>query len=166
LTPRESGGQGLPEPTIRRNQLKTLGIAFAAFLLASCGQGGAPAVEVSDAWARQTLPGATSGAAYFTLANSGSAADSLLGVSTPVGEAGVHSTAMDSGVMRMRPVERLQVDPGARITLRPGGDHVMLMGLKRPLRAGETFPMTLAFEKSGQKLVHVRVRPLSDGGAM
>jgi copper(I)-binding protein len=72
---------------------------------------------------------------------------------------------MDSGVMRMRPVERLQVDPGARITLRPGGDHVMLMGLKRPLRGGETFPMTLAFEKSGQKLVHVRVRPLSDGGA-
>ena len=141
-------------------------MAFAALMLASCAPRGAAAIEVKDAWARATPPGATSGAAYFTLVNSGSAADSLVGVSTPAGQAGVHSTEMSAGVMRMRPVERLEIAADATVTLKPGGDHVMVTGLKQPLTEGMTFPMTLAFEKSGQKLVEVSVRPLSGAGGI
>ena len=146
--------------------MKSLAAALAALLLASCGPDGSPAIEVKDAWARATPPGATAGAAYFTLVNGGQVGDSLVGVSTPAGNAGVHTTEMAGGVMRMRPVASLEVAAGATVTLKPGGDHVMVTGLKRPLTAGTAFPMTLAFEKSGQKLVEVHVRPLSGAGGM
>ena len=146
--------------------MKPLAVALAALLVASCAPRGTPAIEVKEAWAGATPPGATSGAAFFTLVNSGSAADSLVGVSTPAGNAGVHSTEMAAGVMRMRPVERLEIAAGATVTLKPGADHVMVTGIKQPLTAGTTFPLTLAFEKSGQKLVEVSVRPLSGAGGM
>ena len=116
--------------------MKSLAAALAALLLASCGPGGSPAIEVKDAWARATPPGATAGAAYFTLVNGGQVGDSLVGVSTPAGNAGVHSTNLADGVMRMRPVASLEVAAGATVTLKPGGDHVMVTGLKRPLTAG------------------------------
>lgn len=106
-----------------------------------------------------------SSAAYFSVANSGGA-DRLLSVSTPVGDATLHSTAMDNGVMRMRPLDGLDVPANSTVALKPGGTHVMIMGLKQPLAAGSIFPMELKFETSGLRQVKVTVRSAAGGDGM
>lgn len=111
----------------------------------------APTVEVQHAWARATPGGAKTAALYMTLVNKGTADDRLVSVSTPVaGRAGLHATTTDNGVMRMRPVAALDVKPGTPTVLKPGGYHVMLMDLKRPLVAGQSFAVALTFEKAGE----------------
>jgi copper(I)-binding protein len=110
----------------------------------------APAIEVDHAWARATPAGARTAALYLTLVNKGHAADRLVAVSTPVaGKAEVHSSTTENGVMQMRPVAALEVKPGSPLVLKPGGYHVMLMELKQPLVAGQSFAVTLTFEKAG-----------------
>ncbi|HXQ51769.1 MAG TPA: copper chaperone PCu(A)C [Stellaceae bacterium] len=107
-------------------------------------------VTVSDAWARATPSGAKTGAAYVTVKNMGTAPDRLVAVSTPVaGVAQLHTMIDDNGVMKMRPVTAIEVKPGASVTLKPGGFHVMLMDLKQPLAEGQSFALTLTFEKAG-----------------
>jgi copper(I)-binding protein len=136
----------------------------AAILLASCkAASGPPAVSVDDAWARATVPGQMSSAAYFTIRNRGGA-DSLLSVSSPQADASLHTTSMDNGVMRMRPLAKLDVPANSSVTLKPGGMHVMLMHLKRPLSAGSSVELDLKFERSGERQVKVPVRPASGEG--
>lgn len=109
----------------------------------------APQIQVSG-WARSTVPAQTGSAAYLTIRNGGSAADRLLGVSTPAARsAAIHSTSMEGGVMRMRAMPALSITGGGTAAMRPGGVHIMLMGLKAPLRAGEPLPLTLRFERAG-----------------
>lgn len=111
----------------------------------------APTVEVEHAWARATPGGAKAAALYMTLVNKGTADDRLVSVSTPVaGNAGVHTTTTENGVTRMRPVAALGVKPGTPMVLKPGGYHVMLTDLKGPLVAGQSFPVSLTFEKAGK----------------
>ena len=113
---------------------------------------------VSEPWARATIGQAKAGAAYFTVANNGAAADRLVAVESPAAKRSeLHGHTMDGGVMRMRPVEAIELAPGAPVVLQPGGLHVMLMGLKAPLKQGGRFPLTLIFEKSGRLEVEVRV---------
>ena len=139
--------------------------ALAALLLASChSEGSPPKIEVEDAWARATLPGQASSAAYLTVANAGGG-DRLLAVSSPSAAASLHSTSMDNGVMRMRPVERLDVPAQSTVSLEPGGTHVMLTGLKQPLAEGSTIELDLRFEKSGERRVAAEVRA-ANGGRM
>ena len=119
-------------------------------------------IQVMGAWARSTPPGAKTAAAYFTVVNSGPAADRLVGVSTPAaGTADVHRSFDDNGVMKMRPAGPLDVKPNAPVVLSPGGLHVMMMDLKAPLADGQEFPLTLVFEKAGpvQVSVHVQRTP-------
>ncbi len=117
-------------------------------------------VSVSDAWARATPGGATTGAAYVMLMG-GSQPDEVVGASTPVaGTAAVHQTVSDNGVMKMRAVPSLPVPAGAMVSMKPGGYHIMLTGLKKPLVAGETFPLTLTFAHSAAVTVDVKVRGL------
>ena len=99
-----------------------------------------------------TMPGAMSGAAYLTLENKGTAADKLLAISTPRAKrVELHTMRMDGGIMRMREVDAIEVKAGETIKMRPSaGYHLMLMELPQPLKDGETFPMTLTFEKSGK----------------
>lgn len=123
-------------------------------------------VAVRDAWARPTIGASHEGVVYLTVTDHG-AADRLLGASTPVaGQATLHETRAQGGVMRMRDVAALPVPAGGTLVLRPGGDHVMLTDMRRHLAAGDTFPLTLRFAKAGAVTTTVTVRPLGAGGAM
>jgi copper(I)-binding protein len=119
---------------------------------------------ISDAWARATPPGLDVGAAYLTITG-GSAADRLVGVSTPVAAmAHLHTMDDTGGMATMRPVDGIDVRPGAQVVLAPGGLHVMLMGLTKALVAGQAFPLTLEFAKAGKQTVSVAIRPAGDTG--
>lgn len=135
-----------------------------ALLLASCNVGVPPSISVDDAWARATLPAQTSSAVYFTIRNAG-AADRLVAISSGAGNASLHSTSMDNGVMRMRPLAQMDVPANGAVELKPGGTHVMLTGLKGPLVAGSAIDLDLNFEKSGDRHVKAEVRA-ADGAMM
>ena len=121
---------------------------------------GQPGIVISNAWARASAGAATTGVAYFTIADN-MGADRLIGVSTPAADmAELHETRSENGVMRMRPVASLSLEPGKPVTLAPGGYHLMLMGLKKPLQAGNSFPLTLTFEKAPPVTVQVSVGAL------
>ena len=122
----------------------------------------ASAIRVSDAWCPPTPPGAPTAAGYLTVSNQGREADRLLGGSSPVAaQVQLHSMTTQGQVMRMRPVtEGLAIPPGATTRIQLGGGlHLMLIGLKRPLKAGEHAPVTLNFAKAGPVRVDFVVRP-------
>jgi copper(I)-binding protein len=121
-------------------------------------------LTVEHAWARASA--GTTAAAYFRVLNQGSAGDRLLAVGTPVADkAAIHENKMENGVMKMRPIGPITIAPGQSIVLKPGADHVMLIGLKHPLKEGETFPLTLSFERAGDVQVAVRVERAGAMGA-
>ena len=109
-------------------------------------------VKISAPWARATPKGAAVGAGYMTITNSGTAPDRLLGGATDVSNRfEIHEMTMDNGVMRMRPIAKgLEIKPGQTVALKPGGNHVMFLGLKQPLAKGEHVKATLTFEKAGK----------------
>ncbi len=115
------------------------------------------AVAVTRPYARATAAGQSVGAGYLTLTNPG-AADRLLSASAPVSQTvELHTMSMDGTVMRMRQVDAIELPAGRTVELKPGGLHLMLMGLKAPLAAGSQFPLTLRFEKAGEVTVQVKV---------
>ncbi|WP_119167178.1 copper chaperone PCu(A)C [Algihabitans albus] len=126
----------------------------------------AGAIHIDHPWARASVGMAKAGAAYMLLTNEGSEPDRLIKASAEVAEAvELHTHLMEEGVMRMRQVEAIEVEPGTPSALEPGGLHVMLIGLKQPLVAGESFPMTLTFEQAGEVTVEVSVEAMgSDMG--
>ena len=132
--------------------------ALVALLAAACSNRAAdPDLQIGDAWARATAPGQTSGAAYMTIDNKG-AADRLVAIQTSRATAAtIHDSRTERGVMRMRMRDALPVPAGARVDLAPGGTHVMLAPLSAPLKAGETFSLTLRFERAGDMRVPVSV---------
>ncbi len=116
-------------------------------------------VRVEQAWARATPGKSRNGAAYITISNHGASADRLVAAATPAAKrAEVHTHLMAGGIMRMRPAGAIEVKPGEPVVFRPGGLHLMLMGLAAPLKEGETFPLTLTFERAGPVEVQVTVR--------
>ncbi|MDQ2734115.1 MAG: copper chaperone PCu(A)C [Pseudomonadota bacterium] len=119
-------------------------------------------IRITHPFATPSLPGATTGAAYFgALENQGAKADKLLRASTPVAASvELHNMTVDTqGVMRMREIDGLELAPKASVKMRPGmGDHLMLIGLKKPLKEGDTFPMSLQFEHAGKVEVKVYVQ--------
>jgi copper(I)-binding protein len=124
-------------------------------LLASCGKGGAPDIQIADAWARETVAGQSGTAGYATIANRGSGNDRLVGISAqaPIG-AMLHETTTSGSVSSMRPLtEGLEIPAGETVSLKPGGAHVMISGLTAPLKQGETLKLTFRFERSGDKTV-------------
>ena len=141
-------------------------LAFAAgFLMLLAGTASAQNgdIEISSAWARATPGGAETAATYMTItAPSG---DRLTGLSTPAAQkADLHSMTMDGSVMKMRPVEALDLPAGQPVTLKPGGYHIMLTGLAKPLEAGQSFPLTLDFAKAGTRQVTVTVEKIGSMG--
>ena len=117
------------------------------------------AIHISQPWARATPKGATAGAGYMTITNKGATPDKIICISDDAStQCQIHTMTMEGGVMKMRPVEGgLEIKPGESVTLKPGGDHVMLLGLNGPLREGQSFPLTLTFEKAGTRDVTVVV---------
>jgi len=120
-------------------------------------------IEVSDAWARPTPPGAEVGAAYFKITNHGKS-DRLVSASSPVAKrADLHISQMEGGVMKMRHLDSVEVKAGSPIAFEPSGRHVMLTGLKKPLKEGESFPLVLKFARGGSVKVQVSVRNEAGG---
>ena len=117
------------------------------------------AIAIGHPWARATAPGQPIGGGYLTLDNQGPAGDRLLGASAAsVAESvELHTMAMDGDVMRMRALDAIDLPVGRSVALKPGGTHLMLVGLKAPLKAGEKFPLKLRFEKAGEVEVVVNV---------
>ena len=150
--------------------------AFAAALTLLClgaalGHGASIGdIEITHPFATPSLPGASTGAAYFAaIENSGTKPDKLLHASTPVAASvELHNMNVDAqGVMRMREIDAIEVGAKSTVKMRPGmGLHLMLIGLKKPLKEGDTFPMALQFEHAGKVEVKVVVQTPPAGGAM
>jgi copper(I)-binding protein len=115
-----------------------------------------PNVTIEGPYARAGMP---NGAVYMELKNDGGAADAVLSADSDVADAvELHESKMEGDVMKMSPIEKIEVPAGGATTLKPGGIHVMLIGLKGDLAVGDTFQLTLNFENSGAKTIDVEVK--------
>ena len=106
----------------------------------------------------------TNSAVYLRLQNRGGIADRLMGGETSAAErVEIHESSMVDDVMRMNEIDGVDVPPGGTVELRPGGIHLMLLGLTRALVDGDEVHLTLQFESLGELSVSVPVQ-LSGGG--
>ena len=129
-----------------------------------------PQVQVSGAWVRATAPHQDEAAAYMTLTSR--EADRLTSVaSAQAGMAMLHTTSHDHGasggdadVMRMREADGIDLPAGQAVVLSPGGTHVMLGGLRAPLRAGQVVALTLSFAHASPVEVQASVLPIGARG--
>lgn len=121
-------------------------------------------LTVDEVTASATLGRSTTAAAYATIRNDGAEPDRLVGASSPAAaRVGLHLSLVEGGVMRMRPVDALDLRPGETVAMTPGGAlHLMLEGLKDPLVAGGTVPISLQFEHAGD--VEVEAGIVGPGG--
>jgi hypothetical protein len=150
--------------------------AVAVLGIGACGS--SQELSIAEAWARSTPDGQTRSAAYMVITG-GQEADRLVKAAVPTTIAAtteIHETVMAtegeadgmdeggmgdgdaSGEMTMRPVDGIDVPADGSVELKPGGYHVMFMDLAMPLAAGDTFELTLTFEKAGEKVVTVTVK--------
>lgn len=154
---------------IRRRRLPALlVVAVGAVVLAACSSGAAtsapaPAtgtLTVEGAWARPSTGADRAGAAYLVIRNASAVDDALVGASSPAATTvEIHeTTADDSGMMAMHPVERIPIPAGGSVELKPGGFHIMLIGLTTPLEVGSKIDLTLKFASSAPVTVQAEVR--------
>lgn len=126
------------------------------------------AIEIDHPYAPPTPAAASTAAVYFrTLKNRGDQPDRLVGASTPVAQSvEFHTSSVDAqNVMRMRQIEAIELPPRSELRVRHGGElHLMLIGLKAPLKEGERFALRLRFEKAGEREVTVSVQQPRGGG--
>jgi periplasmic copper chaperone A len=160
------------------------GLLVAALVVASvaaaCSSGGSASIKVTEPWARTSPMAAAAGAAYMTIQNTGTAADALIGASSPAATTvEVHETVVmgspapapsdgmgspmpsasgDGGMMGMRPIARLEIPAGGTVELKPGSYHIMLIGLTQELKVGDKIEITLKFEKAPEVKVTAEVR--------
>jgi hypothetical protein len=119
-------------------------------------------LAIEDPTSRATPPGVSVGVGYMKITNHGTESDRLVGASTPAArQVQLHRTVEKDAMMRMiEQDDGIEVPGGAPVELAPGGYHMMLMGLDKPLKEGEMVPMTLRFERAGKVEVELRVMPL------
>ena len=131
-------------------------LVFTAALVANTAWAQTNQLEVSNAWARATAAKTENGAAYLTILSP--TPDRLLSASSPAAKkTELHTMEMAGMVMKMRPAAGLDIPAGQPVALKPGGEHIMLIGLQQPLREGQSFTLTLNFEKAGARTVSVAV---------
>jgi copper(I)-binding protein len=136
--------------------MKTIRTAFVAAALCAGAVAALAQVKVEGAWARPTVAGQQGGGGYMTITSA--AADRIVGGSTPVAQRfELHTMSMKGDVMEMRQVESIELPAGKKVELKPGGLHVMFMGLKEPLKLGSKVPVTLKLEKGGELKVEFDV---------
>lgn len=123
-------------------------------------------LSIQHPWSRVTAVGQAVGGGFLTIANSGPQEDRLVAGTTPVAaEVQLHTMTMDGGVMRMRQVtDGIPVPARGSVALKPGGYHIMFMGLKRALRRGELVPVTLRFKRAGSVTVQFAVQAVGATG--
>lgn len=121
---------------------------------------------VMQAFARASAtPTAKTGAAYVSLMNHANEGDRLVAVSSPVAKsAEIHKTEEADGVVKMMPAGPLEIGPMGTLEMKPGGYHIMLMGLAQPLKKGEEIEITLTFEKAGNLTLKLPVGEVAAGG--
>ncbi|WP_324779695.1 copper chaperone PCu(A)C [Thiobacillus sedimenti] len=141
-------------------------LTLAAIGLLAAQSAWAANLAVTDAWARATVPGQPVSGAYMQIRSDADAR--LVGVtSTAVPRVEVHEMSMDGGVMRMREVKAIELPKGKTVSLEPGGYHIMLMNLKKPIAAGDVIPLTLVIEADGKRqTVEVKAEARAPGAAM
>jgi copper(I)-binding protein len=151
----------------RRFVFAVLGVSALAVLTACSPAPSAKPGEllVTDAWSMATPPGAAVGAGYMTIQNQTGAVVRLIGGESPAAErVEVHTMSMDGGVMTMRPVDGgLEIPAGGVVELKPGGLHLMLIGLKAPLAEGGSVPLTLIFDNGARIDAPLGVRAMGGG---
>jgi copper(I)-binding protein len=161
---------------MRRVVLIGLALAVAAseYVQPAMHSSAQAAIRLENAWARRapamahgqsgghgaTAAGGTgNGAMYVTIVNDGSSADALVGATTDAAKTvELHETTQEGGVMKMRPLPRFDVPGGGRLEMKPGGHHIMLLGLTRDLKPGDTVRVTLTFETGGRMSIEAPVR--------
>lgn len=165
----------MPEQLTRRDFLKLAGTSLAGVALAACAPvvsltpvaPPTPILRAEGAWSRPAMSmaghghsGGGMGAVFVTLINEGEAPDRLLSAQCEVADVvELHETIVEDNVAKMQPVAGgIDVPARGRVELKPGGYHVMLIGLRRPLMAGERFPVVLQFEHSGALTIEAVVR--------
>lgn len=121
-------------------------------------------LRIENAWARATIGQSRISAAYMTIHNTGAAPDRVVAASSPVaGAVELHTHVMENNVARMRRIEAMEATPGSPTVLAPGGLHIMLLDLRRPLAAGETLPLTLELASGARVEIAMPVRGLRQG---
>ncbi|WP_051661031.1 copper chaperone PCu(A)C [Bosea sp. 117] len=138
-----------------------LAVAFVLFALQPAGahEYKLGTLEIAHPWARMTPAGAKVGGGYLTVANAGDAPDRLVGVTAEVADhVEIHEMSVKDGVMTMRMLpDGVEVPAKGEVKFAPGGYHLMLMGLKQPLKQGERVKGTLTFTKAGTVAVEFAV---------
>jgi len=118
-------------------------------------------LKISETTIAPTRPGQPSAAAFLTIQNNGKAPDQLIGVliGSEIATRGeLHTMKHENGMMMMREVPGFKLDTGKIVALKPGGDHLMLIGIQKPLEEGQQIPLTLVFEKAGKVIVNFTVK--------
>jgi copper(I)-binding protein len=134
----------------------------ALFLLALLASPALAQVEIENAWTRATPPGAKTGAGYMTIRNKSSSPDHLIGAASPLAaRVEMHVHLHDGNVMRMRPVKGYDIPAKGSLELKPGIAHLMFVDIKRTFKEGEKIPVTLRFERAGERKVEFRVGRLN-----
>ncbi len=131
-------------------------LLLTTLLLMACG--GSRGIEIQDAWGR-VVPDTPNGAFYMVIQNQGDAPDTLVQASAAVcGTVELHETIMEEGVMRMRPLEGIEIPAGETVVLEMGGLHVMCLERQPELAVGDIVPLTLQFEAAGDMTVEVEIQ--------
>lgn len=150
--------------------MRVMTVLAAALLLpllsmSAVAQENSSGITVSQAWSRATPGGMRTGAAYLQITASDTEGDRLVDARSESAErVEIHNHIHENGVMRMRRVESIELPAGQTVILAPGGFHLMLMGLKQPLRVGDKLDLTLVFEKAGAVEVAATVEPIGAKG--
>ena len=144
---------------MKRHVWLALLAAFASCPLVFADTFNVGSITVQHPHSLELPPVSENGAAYFRIHNHGANADRLTAVQTPIADrAELHTHTASDGVMKMRRLDAVDVPADGAAAFEPGGLHVMLLGLKRPLKAGESFPLKLHFERAGPLEIVVTVR--------
>ena len=121
-------------------------------------------IQLRDPWARAMPPGADVAGGYLEIRNTGKEADRLVAAWSPAAaRVELHVMSRDGGVMKMREAPGFAMPPRKSLSLKPGGQHLMLIGLKQPLLKGQHIPIMLQFERAGVVRVELEVKASGAG---
>jgi len=142
-----------------------LTVAIIAAPLAAHGFTVGP-LKIGHPWSRETAPGQSAGGGFLTITNTGKQDDRLVSATSPAAaQVQIHTVSMAGGVMRMRELPTgLEIPAGATVALKPGGYHIMLIGLKTPLKQGAMVPAELRFQRAGKVRINFKVEAISYAG--
>ncbi len=144
---------------MRRELLKTAAALLTGAALSFAAAAADSAISVSDPYVRLLPPGAPASAAYLVISNSGAIDRQLVKAESPAAQAvELHEHRNENGVMKMREVGGIAIKAHGQVELKPGGYHLMLIGVKKPLKEGDSVTITLVFDDGSRLAVEAPVR--------